>query len=181
MSLGAPPPGPPRTRVGAALLQLLLIQLREGVAAQSVNQSGSVDNSTDTSITTTTVGIVVTRGHYPHEITWMLSCNQSSEDYIGYAPFRGTVELVMGDDCVLSMADSYCDGWDTAALRIFDQLFTLESGCYDTFSFHRRFLAAVAACASSATICSAVTALRAESTRGTAAIPICPAAGRRRR
>ena len=127
-------------RLGAALLQLLLIQLREGVAAQSVNQSGSVDNSTDTSITTTTVGIVVTRGHYPHEITWMLSCNQSSEDYIGYAPFRGTVELVMGDDCVLSMADSYCDGWDTAALRIFDQLFTLESGCYDTFSFTADFL-----------------------------------------
>jgi hypothetical protein len=61
--------------------------------------------------------ITVTSGAWPSEISWSLTCD-SGESTSGGAPYTGSVNIVRGATCTLTMRDRFGDGWDGATITI---------------------------------------------------------------
>lgn len=87
-------------------------------------------------------GVIVESGRYPEEVSWALECDgveapltggPYSDDFPGYShAFTATP----GSRCVLTMRDSYGDGWDGATWSGLGQRgITLASGSSDTHVF----------------------------------------------
>ena len=79
--------------------------------------------------------ISVTAGSHPAEITWSLSCG-GAVIVSGGAPYSGSAIAPNGASCVLTVADSYGDGWNGAAWQGFGYgPVTLNNGASGTATF----------------------------------------------
>jgi len=65
------------------------------------------------SLRSETVFVFVTAGAWPEEVTWELRCDDGAS-LAGGAPFDSYMYSTIGATCVLSMYDSWGDGWNDA-------------------------------------------------------------------
>ena len=77
-----------------------------------------------------TTVIAWTTGSYDQECTFTLTCSSFT---VGphegaWTDARTTYAAEVGDTCTLSLADTYGDGWNGAAISVFGNTYTLPYG-----------------------------------------------------
>ena len=76
----------------------------------------------------------MTGGSYTDEVSWDLDCGEVGIS--GGAPYSGSIALLPNVTCVLSMQDSWGDGWNGATWSGIGQLgLTLPSGDFGSVTF----------------------------------------------
>ena len=71
-------------------------------------------------------------GQWDNEIGWTLTCQGVDAPYVGDAPYRKTITLVVPTTCVLVMTDAYGDGWNGASWSGLGHVFDMENGATKT-------------------------------------------------